>query len=155
MTWVVVALSLVVLVQLWVAYRRYSPGGRAAQVKIAEEMIDEGMRVVVQIAKPRQALHNPLNPTDPERGHPDAQLAIDFFARTSAALPRGYAYDLTAALSLALGEYDRSSNSAVEREQQAAREEGRDPSPVFYWPWPVIVDTALKVLSAAHKDISK
>jgi hypothetical protein len=136
-------------------HERVSPQARRQLLTELEALIDEGTRLVTRIQRPRQALHDPMNPTHPERGHPDARLAVDFYARAYELLPHGYGNDLRTALRPALDENDRQAMEMVQREAEEASKEGREPRAVYSWHWPVIVEIALKVLSTAHKELGK
>jgi hypothetical protein len=100
-------------------------------------------------------MFNVFNPGDPETGHPTAQLAVDFVARALVVLPPGYAYDLMVLLPDELERHNQARVEAAEREEEAARQESRDPQGIPVWPYGVHVHGALKVLSGAHKDLSK
>ncbi len=152
--WVALALLLVVLVQLAVAYR-WSVGSPAVRLRTIEGMIEEGLELAQRVKTVRQFPHNPLDPADPDMGHPDVQLAWDFYSRTEAVLPAGYIYDLRVTFEQMTAQYDAFNAQLVREEAEAAKREGREPTPVHRWLPPFIVSAAVRMLSDAHRDLSR
>ena len=152
--WIALALLVVVLIQLAVAHQRYA-GSRAMRIKTMESMIEEGLRLMQRVKTVRQFPHDPMNPAHPDRGHPDVQLAWDFYSRTETILPAGYLYDLRVTLENMTAQYDAFNAQRVQEEAEAAKREGREPEPIHRWIPPFVVAAAVRSLSDAHKDLTR
>jgi hypothetical protein len=152
--WIALALLVVLLIQLAVAYRRHE-GKEAVRLQTIEEMIEEGLKLIQRVKTVRLIPHNVLNPADPDTGHPDVQLAWDFYSRTEVVLPAGYLYDLRITFEQVTAEYDAFNAQRVKEEEEAAKREGREPEPIRRWIPPFVVSAAIRLLSDAHKDLSR
>lgn len=152
--WAALALAVVVIAQLVIAYRRYV-ARHTVEADALDRLIREGMWLKERIAQPSQAWHNPFDPSDPEKGHPAAIRAIDFVHRAHATMSAPYAHALWESVPQAIADYNAEQAEAAILEAKQAKDETRDPAGVPNWPWPVFVSATLRVLADASKDLGR